>query len=133
MPRSAAAQASSPARTGSGVRLGQNFPNPFNPETRIPFTLGDFPSCSEPGRQFRVSLRILNTLAQVVAVPVLQGGAGNVAGGQPLDNLQLACGQYTAFWDGKYRGTQREAASGVYIYQLDVDGKRYTQKMLVTK
>ena len=29
-----------------------------------------------PGRQHRVSLRIYNLLAQLVAVPVLQGGVG---------------------------------------------------------
>jgi len=63
------------------VTLGQNFPNPFNPETRIPFEIG----CTDnPNQQFKVSLRVYNLLAQFVAVPVIQGGTGNVAGGQPL-------------------------------------------------
>src|SRR6185436_18876126 len=97
--------------------LGQNYPNPFNPETRIPFSVGDFPACAEPSRQYRVSLRIYNLLTQLVAVPMLQGGTGSVAGGQPLENVLLTCGQYTAYWDGKYQNSSREAASGVYIYR----------------
>src|SRR5919202_518330 len=62
-----------------GLRLGQNYPNPFNPETRIPFAVGDPPACAGPA-QYRVSLRIYNLLAQLVAVPVLVGGADGVEG-----------------------------------------------------
>src|SRR4051794_12239630 len=105
MPRAAAAQqpsTQSPPTRGrnSGFGLGQNYPNPFNPETTIPFTIGDVPTCTDPGRQYRVSLRIYNLLAQLVAVPVLQGSAGDVAGGQPLENVMLTCKEYTAYWNG---------------------------------
>jgi hypothetical protein len=113
--------------------LGQNYPNPFNPETHIPFTVGDFPTCSEPSRQYRVSLRIYNILTQLVAVPMLQGGTGSVAGGQPLENVLLTCGQYTAYWDGKYLNSSREAASGVYIYRLAIDNQSTTKRMLSVK
>ena len=82
---------------GAGAVLGQNYPNPFNPETTIPFSIGGAPGCPDPSRQFRVSLRIYNVLAQLVAVPVLQGGSAGVAGGQPLSNVLLTCGQYTAY------------------------------------
>jgi hypothetical protein len=119
--------------TPSGLGLGQNYPNPFNPETRIPFTVGDAPTCSEPSRIYRVSLRIYNLLAQLVAVPVLQGGTGGVAGGQPLENVALTCRQYTAYWNGKYLNSDREVASGIYLYRLEVDGRAVVKKMIVMK
>ena len=115
------------------VKLGQNFPNPFNPETRIPFVVGDFPTCSDGGRQYKVSLRVYNLLAQLAAVPVLQGGTGNVAGGQPLENVLLTCGLYTAYWNGMYRNTSNEVASGIYMYAIEVDGQRTVKKMIVMK
>ena len=65
-------QSSRDNRTGS--ELKQNYPNPFNPDTRIAFSVGGYPNCIDPSRQYRVSLRIFNVLAQQVAVPVLQGG-----------------------------------------------------------
>ncbi len=110
------------------VQLGQNYPNPFNPETTIPFTVPQ--RLFENGRRPVVSLRIYNVLAQLVAIPIVQGS------GQPLDNMQLewnGTGRYSAYWDGKVLGTNREAASGVYVYQLVVDGERSTAKMTVIK
>ena len=115
--------------------LGQNYPNPFNPETTIPFAVGDSASCaSNPGHRYRVSLRIYNVLAQLVAIPILQAGTGSSpAGSMPVVNAELTCGSYTAYWDGKYLNTSREVASGVYIYQLAIDGRVFTRKMLVAK
>ena len=95
-------QSSRENRTGSELR--QNYPNPFNPETRIAFSVGGYPNCIDPSRQYRVSLRIFNLLAQQVAVPVLQGAAAGVSGGQSLENVFLTCGEYTAYWDGKVGG-----------------------------
>jgi len=113
---------------GERIELGQNYPNPFNPETTIPFRLPQ--SVFENGRRPVVSLRIYNVLAQLVAVPILQGS------GQPLDNVRLewnGTGQFSAYWDGKIIGTSREAPSGVYVYQLVVDGQRETNKMTIIK
>jgi len=110
------------------VELGQNYPNPFNPETTIPFALPE--SLFAEGARPVVSLRIYNVLAQLVAVPILQGS------GEPLDNLRIdwnGTGQYAAYWDGKVLNTGREAASGVYVYQLVVNGQRFTGKMTVVK
>ena len=115
------------------AKLGQNYPNPFNPETRIPFSVGGSPTCTDPSHQYKVTLRIYNALMQLVAVPVIQGGAGNVAGGQPLQNVLVPCGQYVAYWNGNYLNTSKEAASGVYIAALDVDGQRFIIKMIVMK
>ena len=115
------------------AKLGQNYPNPFNPETRIPFVVGGYPNCTDPSHQYKVTLRIFNGLMQLVAVPVIQGGAGNVAGGQPLQNVLVPCGQYVAYWNGNYLNTSKEAASGVYLAALDVDGQRFIIKMIVMK
>ncbi|HTY06569.1 MAG TPA: hypothetical protein VMC86_08630 [Gemmatimonadales bacterium] len=111
------------------VELRQNYPNPFNPATTIPFVLsGDM---FANGHRPTVSLKIYNVLAQLVAIPILQGP------GQPLDGLQVDCANpsgcsFSAYWDGNVRGGQ-QASSGVYIYQLVVDGQRFTKKMIIMK
>ena len=133
MPRVLTAQGTQPpGRERKAGVLKQNYPNPFNPETRIPFSIGD-EKCEDPGRQHRVSLRIYNILSQLVAIPVLQGGTGGVAGGQRLVNVLLTCGDYVAYWDGKYMGTKSEVASGVYLYELRIDATSTVKRMLVTK
>ena len=104
--------------------LGQNYPNPSNPETHIPFSI----ACGDgAGGEFVVSVRIYNVLAQLVAIPVVQGR------GDPLDNIKLPCGDYVGYWDGKVRQTGREASSGIYIYELVVDGERSSRKMFVSQ
>src|SRR5712692_5472676 len=112
------------------VELKQNYPNPFNPATTIPFTLnGDL---FANGHRPRVSLKIYNVLAQLVAVPILQGT------GEVLDNVQLSCASadgcsFSAYWDGNIRTTGQQAASGIYLYQLVIDGQRFTRKMIIMK
>src|SRR5260370_30286056 len=79
------------------VELKQNYPNPFNPATTIPFNLsGDL---FANGHRPKVSLTIYNVLAQIVAVPILQGT------GEELTELELTCGTpspgscpFTAYW-----------------------------------
>jgi len=112
------------------VQLKQNYPNPFNPATTIPFTLTA--DLFANGHRPMVSLRIFNVLAQLVAIPILQGS------GELLDNVPLACSSstecpFSAYWDGNVRTTGQQAASGVYIYQLVVDGRRFTKKMIIVK
>jgi hypothetical protein len=119
------AQAQQENRQDGSVQLERNFPNPFNPETTIPFTLGEV--FWEGGARPVVSLRIYNVLAQLVAVPVLQGT------GELVENLELdwnGTGRYRAFWDGKILQTNREAASGVYVYQLIVNGRSAGMKKM---
>ena len=121
--QSASAEQQQPRGRKAGT-LGQNYPNPVNPETHIPFSL----TCNEgTGGEYVVSVRIYNVLAQLVAIPVLQDG------GEPLENLSLPCGDYIGYWDGKVRPTGRGAASGIYIYELVVDGERSAKKMFVAK
>ena len=114
------------------AELGQNYPNPFSTDTRIPFVVGDAPQCSDPGKLHRVSLRVYNILSQLVAIPVLQGGGGTVASGQPVDNVMLPCDRYIARWDGR-DASSREVTPGAYIYRLEVDGKPYVKKMWVAR
>ena len=117
--------ASQPRGRKLGV-LGQNYPNPFNPETRFPFKI-DYEGCVG----FHVvSVRVYNVLAQLVAVPKLEGEIGL---NRPVSNLSLPCGSYTTFWDGKVLNTGKEAASGVYLYELIVDGERSTKKAFIAK
>lgn len=120
-----------PARPAQ-VELLQNYPNPFNPATTIPFRLNE--SVFANGHRPIVSLRIYNVLAQLIAVPTIQ------ASGEPLDGVALECREvrdgyceFSAYWDGRYLGTDREAASGVYVYQLIVDGRRSSRRMVVMK
>ena len=129
MPRDGFAQGTAQK---ADITLKQNYPNPFNPETRAPFGI-DVASCTPNGRLYRVSVRVFNLLMQPVATPVLQGGTGSVAGGQPLQNVMLPCGQYTWYWDGNYAGTKKEAASGVYLVVVTVDGRSGTMKILNAK
>ena len=134
VPEQAAGQSQSPGRKTVGG-VGQNYPNPFNPETFFPLHIGHPPdhapgaeACAEDeGRQHVVSLKIYNVLAQLVAIPVLQ------ANGEPLNGKALACGDYTAWWNGHYLNTGREVASGVYLYELVIDGQRSSRKMFVAK
>jgi hypothetical protein len=126
VPRHASAQGSSPTAPGksrAGLFLGTNYSNPVVGETRIPFTVGDS-SCTEPTRQYKVSLRIYNVLIQLVAVPVLQNGTITLAGGQPLGGVQLTCGRYTAYWSGTSLVDKQRVPPGIYFYQLDVDGQQ---------
>jgi len=120
-----------PARPAQ-VELLQNYPNPFNPATTIPFRLSE--AVFANGHRPVVTLRIYNVLAQLVSIPTMQ------ASGEPLDGLALECHEprdgyceFSAYWDGKYLGTDRDAASGVYVYQLVVDGQRFSRRMVVMK
>jgi hypothetical protein len=124
-PKSAAGQASNaPPRGRKLGTLGQNYPNPFKPETFIPFTVDD---CNGTGGQHVVSLRIYNVLAQLVAIPVLHGA------NKPIANLRLSCGEYLGYWDGRVARSRRPAATGVYVYELVVGGERTSKKMFVAK
>jgi len=94
--------------------LLQNFPNPFNPETWIPFRLSE----SE-----HVIIKICSSAGQLVRM---------------LDLGQKPSGAYmtrekAAYWDG--RNEEGEAVvSGVYFYQLVTDdGFSATKKMLVVR
>jgi hypothetical protein len=108
------------------IELKENYPNPFFPATTIPFAISK--EVCNRGHQPVVSLKIYNVLVQVVAIPVLTNGSA-----ERLDSLRLRCGEYRAYWDGKYLDGTGEATSGIYYYQLTVDGERYTRKMIAQR
>jgi hypothetical protein len=133
MPRSAQAQGET--KPSSKPRMGQNYPNPFNPLTFVDFFVGGYDSavgsasCTEPSRQYRITMKVYNMLGQVVAVPVLQGGGD---GGAPINRIMLSCGAYKAKWDGKTLNG-REAASGIYRIVIDQDGALTSVQAIVGK
>ncbi len=84
--------------------LAQNFPNPFNPETTIRFTL------SSPAK---TRIAIYNLRGQLV---------------QELVNDNLNAGHYQVHWNAAALG------SGVYFYRLEADGRIIqTRKALLIK
>ena len=124
-----AQQVGSAGKQDSGFILEQNYPNPFNPETKIPFVL--YEDLFADGKPVIVSIRIFNVLQQFITAPT----ALNHPRGEGVPVLELEYpypGKFEAYWDGRNeRG--RHVASGVYLVQLTVNGKRQFQRMYVTK
>ena len=88
--------------------LYQNMPNPFNPETRIRFSL------AQAGN---VQLLIYNEFGQLVRALV--------------DEFR-GPGQHSVNWDGRdSRGTQ--VATGIYFYLLRSEQTSQTRKMLLIR
>ena len=93
--------------------LGQNFPNPFNPETWVPYQLN---------------------IASEVTIQIYD------AFGSSVRTLHLGLksrGFYTtrdtaAYWDGRNRSGER-VSSGVYFYTLHAGDFTATRKMIVVK
>lgn len=98
-----AASAAPPAP--AGVRLMQNVPNPLNGSTSIAFELAD---------AGLVRLRIYDAAGRLV---------------RTLADGRRDAGRHAVAWDGRDDGG-RDTASGLYFYELDVDGRRQTRKLL---
>jgi hypothetical protein len=111
-----------------GFQLNQNYPNPVNPATTISFELDS--TLFEEDKPVVVSIRIFNVPQQLVAVPkAVNHPLGEVA----VENLEYAGpGVKEAFWDGTDRHG-RKVTSGIYYYQLVVNGERAVRKMVVAK
>jgi hypothetical protein len=84
--------------------LSQNFPNPFNPSTKISFKL---PSLSE------VTLKVYNMLGEEVMTEI--------------DAQAMSAGSYTVTIDAS------SLASGVYLYKLITPGFTQARKMVLLK
>src|SRR5690606_24478606 len=88
--------------------LAQNFPNPFNPSTKISFGLAV---------DSKVKISVYNLLGEQVAL---------------LVNSNLTAGNHNVSFDAK------SLNSGVYFYKLEangIDGQNFssTKKMILTK
>lgn len=103
-----------------GFRLEQNYPNPVNPETWIPFFLEEELFAEVDSAV--VSIRIVNVLRQTVAVPV----AVEHPRGRDLQVTNLAYrapGRQVVYWDGRDMEGRR-VRSGVYYYQMVIGDHR---------
>jgi len=81
----------------------KNYPNPFNPSTKITFGLEN---------KSHVSLKVFNSIGQQVA---------------ELENKQIEAGTH------EYEFNASRLTSGVYFYNLCVDGKSQVSKMILMK
>ena len=88
--------------------LSQNFPNPFNPSTKIKFEIPD----SERNNSFDTELIVYDMLGREVSV---------------LVNTSLKAGKYEAVWNAA------NLPSGVYFYTLSAGEYRETKRMILLK
>jgi hypothetical protein len=110
---------------GARVELGEAIKDSLSGSMTIPFSI--LPEVCSRGHVPSVSLKIFNVLVQVVAIPALEGEApGSLAG------TRLKCGAYRVHWDGRQLDG-RPLTTGVYYYQLNVDGERFTRKLIVQR
>ena len=93
--------------------LYQNFPNPFNPETWIPYQLS---------KDSDVTIKIYNVSGRLVCTLEL----GRREAGVYLEK------EKSGYWDGR-NNTGESAASGVYFYSITAGDFTATKKMLVLK
>jgi len=89
--------------------LHGNYPNPFNPETFISFSVGQTSS--------HVNLGIFNIRGQKV---------------KTLINDELSSGIHTAIWDGK-DDLGKSVSSGIYLYKMQNSNYSRTRKMILMK
>ncbi len=95
------------------TKLLANYPNPFNPETWIPYHLA---------KEADVQITIFDIKGSIV---------------RQLDLGQKPVGNYTvrsraAHWDG-HNADGEKVASGIYFYQLRTGGYQHTRRMLIVK
>ncbi|HIE70112.1 MAG TPA: T9SS type A sorting domain-containing protein, partial [Planctomycetes bacterium] len=93
--------------------LLRNFPNPFNPETWVPFELADAAD---------VTVVFYDARGQVV---------------RSLELGAMAAGDYTtrgraAYWDGRDNNGE-QASSGVYFIEFRAGSYRETRRILLMK
>lgn len=107
-----------PPAPSRGYRLEQNYPNPADPDTYIPFILEE--SLFRGDEPVVVTLRIVNMLRQPVAV-ARTAGEGRP---QPVQELRFTePGRKVAYWDGRDLNGRR-APSGIYYCELQINGQR---------
>jgi len=112
--------------------LEQNYPNPFHPDTRIPFVLGEgYFDEEDEDRRPVVSMRVYNLIRQPVAVAVtVRHPEGR---GINLTNLEYPRpGRYEGYWDGRDLSGSL-VAPGTYWVQLTVNGVSKAKKMIVSE
>ena len=85
-----------------------NFPNPFNPTTRIEFSIPE---------ESKVELSIFNIKGQKI---------------KSLLSDQIAAGEHSIIWNGE-DASGKKVSSGVYLYKLNTGKQTYANKMVLVK
>jgi hypothetical protein len=92
--------------------LFQNHPNPFNPLTKIRFTISQSPLLGGDGRGGLVTLRVYDILGNEIIT---------------LIDKELPAGEYEFTFDAS------KLSSGVYFYQLKSGSIVVTKKMVLIR
>ncbi|MDO9577986.1 MAG: carboxypeptidase regulatory-like domain-containing protein [Candidatus Cloacimonadales bacterium] len=90
------------------TELKGNFPNPFNPDTKIAFSLN---------KQSHVQITVYNIKGQLV---------------RTLVDEERDADNYTVIWNGT-DNSRKPVSSGVYFYKMKTDGYVSTKKMIMMK
>ena len=90
-----------------------NYPNPFNPETWIPYQLAE-------------AADVTLTIYDIKGAPVRRLDLGHQSAGYYTDRAKAA------YWDG-HNDSGEQVASGVYFYSLSTGHYTATRKMLILK
>jgi hypothetical protein len=98
---------------GLSTALFQNFPNPFNPETWIPFELA---------KDANVTISIYNAKGQLIRFLNL----GNQKAG-----VYVSKGK-AAYWNGRNNAGEK-VANGLYFYTLQTGDFKATRRMVIVK
>ena len=93
--------------------LAQNFPNPFNPETWIPYQLS---------RDTNVTIQIYDVSGH--SVRTLNLGHKSIG--------SYMTSSTAAYWDGK-NGAGEHVSSGIYFYALQTENFSETRRMVILK
>ena len=102
-----------PGRDPMKTKLYANYPNPFNPETWIPYQLAN---------DTHIIIRIYNITGEVVRTLY----SGHRESGFYINRVSAA------HWDGRNELGQR-VASGVYYYELATPTFKQTKKLVIRK
>ncbi len=94
--------------------LYQNYPNPFNPSTTIKFSISN----EQNKYSSNVVLKVYDILGSDIAT---------------LLNEKKRSGIYEITFDSHSLIGNKEITSGIYFYTMQVDGQRFTRKMILTK
>jgi len=92
----------------AGLRLEQNHPNPFNPVTRIDYTVD---------QESAVYLAVYDISGKLV---------------RTLVNRRMRSGTHSQEWDGRDDGG-RAVASGIYFYRLTAGKQSLARKAVLLK
>ncbi|MCY4404696.1 MAG: FG-GAP-like repeat-containing protein [Candidatus Poribacteria bacterium] len=95
------------------TKLYANYPNPFNPETWIPYQLAE---------DSQVTIRIYNPAGQIVRTLFSEHQTKGFYIGR----------RNAAYWDGKNE-LGEAASSGLYFYELATSNKTYTKRLVILK